>query len=97
MAFTTLILANLGLIHASRSRTRLAVASVRTPNAPLWIVSCAALAFLGLVLYVPPLQDAFHMSALGSDRLAICLLAAVGCLGWFDLVKMLTIRATARR
>jgi P-type Ca2+ transporter type 2C len=72
LAFTTLILANLGLIWTNRSRTRTVLETLRSPNTALWWVTIGALVFLGLVLYNPFLRELFQFSTLHALDLAIC-------------------------
>ncbi len=76
LAFTTLILANLGLIWTNRSRTRTVLETLRSPNAALSWVTLSALVFLGLVLYQPFLRGLFQFSTLHALDLAICFGAA---------------------
>ena len=56
LTFTALIVANLALILTNRSWSRGIVATLRTRNTALWWVLGGAVAFLGLVLYVPALE-----------------------------------------
>lgn len=88
LTFTTLIIANLGLIFVYRSRTRTIIATLRSPNTALWWVSGGALLFLGLVLYIPFLRDLFHFSTLHFDDLLICLAAGVVSVIWFEVLKI---------
>ena len=78
-AFTILVLGNLGLMFGNRTRRASLLASVRTRNPVLWIVSAAALGFLLLALYQPWLARLFHFSALPLQALALA--AALGLLG----------------
>ena len=77
LSFTTLVVANLGLIFANRSWTRTIWSTLRTPNAALWWVIGGTTFFLGLALYVPFLRDLFHFSTLHPDDLALCLAGGV--------------------
>ena len=88
LSFTTLVVANLGLIFANRSWTRTIWATLRTPNAALWWVIGGTTFFLGLALYVPFLRDLFHFSTLHPDDLAICLAAGVLSVIWFEGLKV---------
>ncbi|MGE5553589.1 MAG: cation-translocating P-type ATPase [Betaproteobacteria bacterium] len=88
LTFTTLILANLGLILTNRSWSRTIVATLRTPNAALWWVLGGALSFLGLTLYTPVLRSVFHFSFLHPIDLAICLGAGVVSILWFEALKL---------
>ncbi len=89
-AFTTLIVANLGLIFTNRSWTRLIVSTVRDPNAALWWVVAGAVVVLGLVLYVPGLRDLFQFAPLSLSDLAICLGVGLGSIVWFEGLKGLS-------
>ena len=89
LTFTTLIVANLGLIFVNRSSTRPALEAMRTPNRALWWVVGGALVLLGLVLYVPVLRTLFSISVLHPADIAICVAAGLASVGWFEVVKML--------
>jgi P-type Ca2+ transporter type 2C len=86
-AYTTLIIANLGLILTNRSRTRTILATIRTPNMALWWVLGGATVFLALVLTVPFLQQVFRFGALSPLDVAMCLGAGVFSILGFELVK----------
>jgi Ca2+-transporting ATPase len=89
LTFTTLIVANLGLIFTNRSWSASALASLRTPNAALWWIVGGALAALGLVLYVPVLRELFRFAVLHPDDLALCLAAGVFSVLWFEVLKVI--------
>jgi Ca2+-transporting ATPase len=78
-AFTILVLGNLGLMFGNRTRRASLLASVRTRNPVLWIVSAAALGFLLLALYQPWLAQLFRFSALPLSELALAV--ALGLVG----------------
>ncbi|MBI5521586.1 MAG: cation-translocating P-type ATPase [Desulfarculus sp.] len=88
LAFTTLVLTNLGLILANRSWTSPLLASLKRPNPALWWVLAGSLAFLGLVLYVPFLRGLFHFEPVGLDGLLLCLAAGVFSVLFFELCKL---------
>ena len=88
LAFTTLIIANLGLMMTNRSWTSTFGKILRAPNAALWWVTGGALLFLGLVLNVPFLRGIFRFSALHPVDLVICVSAGVGSMIWFEFFKM---------
>ncbi len=75
LCFTTLVLANLGLIFANLSWSRSMLDSLRSPNPALRWVFLGTLSFLGLVLYIPFLREIFHFSFMHATDLAICLVA----------------------
>jgi Ca2+-transporting ATPase len=87
LCFTTLILANIGLILTNRSwQTRIWV-NITKPNPALWWVIGGALLFLAFVLYLPVTQGIFHFSQLNIADVAICLGAAVLSILWFEFIK----------
>jgi Ca2+-transporting ATPase len=84
LTFTTLVVANLGLILVTRRSY--GGAALARGNAALSWVAGASLVMLTLVLYVPALRALFRFSFLHGDDLLICLaagaLAAGGSLPW---------------
>jgi len=87
LTFTTLVLANLGLILANRSWTSTTLAAWRRPNPALkWVVG-GALVFLTVVLNVPALRALFHFTILHPVDIAICLAAGVLSILWFEVFK----------
>jgi Ca2+-transporting ATPase len=88
LTFTTLVLANLGLILINRSWTRTILDTLRSPNRALLWVFAGALVFLGLVLYVPALQQIFHFGTLSAVDIAISFGAAVLSIAWFEVLKL---------
>ena len=88
MAFTTIVLGNLGLILANRSRTGLIMHTLRRPNRALWWGVGGTLAGIALVLYVPYLRDLFRFAPLHGEDLALCVAAALASLIWFELYKL---------
>jgi Ca2+-transporting ATPase len=97
LSFTTLVVANLGLIFANRSWTRTIWSTLKTPNAALWWVSGGTMLFLGLALYVPFLRDLFHFSTLHADDLALCLAAGFVSILWFEVLKVFKRRITPQK
>ncbi len=87
LSFTTLVVANLGLIFANRSWTRTIWSTLRTPNAALWWVIGGTTFFLGLALYVPFLRDLFHFSTLHPNDLALCFAGGLASIFWFEGLK----------
>jgi Ca2+-transporting ATPase len=87
LSYTTLIIANLGLILTNRSRTRTIIATLRAPNAALWWVLGGATTFLTLILTVPFLRNLFHFSPLYPADIAICLGAGALSIAGFELFK----------
>ena len=89
LTFTTLIIANLGLIFVNRSAYRTIVETLRSPNRALWWVAGSALVLLAIVLYVPGLRALFRMAPLHVLDIAICVLAGVLSVAWLEIVKLL--------
>jgi Ca2+-transporting ATPase len=88
-AFTTVVLANVGLIFTNRSRTGTILHAMRIPNRVVWAVCGGALLVLALVLYVPFLAEVFRFAPLQPAALVVaCLLGASVAL-WFDAPKLL--------
>ena len=61
LTFTTLIIANLGLILTNRSWSRTILNTLRSPNRALWWVLGGAAVFLGIILYVPFMRSLFRL------------------------------------
>jgi P-type Ca2+ transporter type 2C len=95
LTFTTLVIANLGLILANRSHSRLILATLRARNAALWWIVGGTLLLLGLVLYVPGVRTLFDFSLLSPLELALCLAAGIISLLWFEVLKVITGRHDA--
>ena len=87
LAFSTLIVMNLGLILANRSATRTALGSLRVRNSALWWVIAGALGVLALSLAWPALRSGFRFAP--PSLLDIGVTAAAGVLGLvgFDALK----------
>ena len=64
IGFVCMVLANLGLILANRSRTRSILATLKSPNPALWWIIGGAMSLLGLVLVTPFLQTLFKFAPL---------------------------------
>lgn len=89
LAFTTLIIANIGLILINRSWRHSMISMIRSPNAALWWVIGGAILFLGAVLYVPVLREVFRFGVLHWSDLGLCLIAGGISIAWFELFKLL--------
>ena len=89
LTFTTLILANLALILTNRSWTRTILNMWRSPNPAVWWVVLGAASFLGVVIYVPPIQALFRFSRLHASDMALCLAAGLLSIAWFEALKVL--------
>ena len=88
LAFTTLIIANLGLMMTNRSWTSTIGKILRAPNAALWWVTGGAVIFLGLVLNIPFLREIFRFSVIHPVDVVICVSAGILSIVWFELFKV---------
>ncbi|MFZ6759442.1 cation-translocating P-type ATPase [Undibacterium sp. Ji50W] len=94
MAFTTMVLGNLGLILINRSLSTSLLRNLRLPNPVLWWVVASALLILSLGLFVPALTQLFYFGSLpfmqlclsaGTALLCISIIAAVKAAGWIQV------------
>ncbi len=88
LCFTTLIIANLGLILTNRSWTRSIITTFRSPNPALWMVLGGAVLFLGIVLSTPFMHTLFQFNTLHGIDLALCFFAGVVSIVWFEIIKL---------
>jgi Ca2+-transporting ATPase len=87
-SFSTLIVANLGLIFVNRSWTDTTFSRMTIPNKALWWVTGGAAAFLACALYVPVLRQVFQFAYLTPPDLALCVGVAAVSVLWFDAAKL---------
>ena len=87
LAFTTLIVANLGLIITNRSWTHSFLSILKKPNKALRWVVLGAIVGLGLVLYVPFLNGLFRFNPLHLDDIVISLSAGIVSICGFEVLK----------
>ncbi|MFH1619118.1 MAG: cation-translocating P-type ATPase, partial [bacterium] len=92
LTFTTLIAANIGLILTNRSWSRTILGSMKTPNLALWWVIGGAAVFMAVALYVPFFRNLFRFSILHPPDIAICCVAGILSILWFELLKVFNIR-----
>jgi Ca2+-transporting ATPase len=88
LTFTTLIIANLGLMMTNRSWTSSIGKILRAPNSALWWVTGGAVIFLGLVLNIPFLRGIFRFSLIHPVDVVICVSAGILSVVWFELFKL---------
>jgi P-type Ca2+ transporter type 2C len=94
LAFTALIVANVGLIFANRSWSLPIVTMLRVWNPALWWVAGGALIFLAVTLSVPAARGVFRFSPVHVDDLAIGVVAGLIPVLFFEVFK--TIRRVPR-
>jgi P-type Ca2+ transporter type 2C len=96
LCFTTLIIANMGLILTNRSWVASIWTVLKTPNPAMWWVLAGATFFLCLILSFPFTRDLFHFAQLSLDDIVICLGAGVVSIVWFETYKFIKARAGSR-
>jgi Ca2+-transporting ATPase len=87
-AFVSLVIGNLGLIFANRSRTLSIFQSLSIPNKALWWITGGALFFLVLVLSIPALRDVFQFAPLHRWELALLSIAGLVSILFAEMIKI---------
>ncbi len=87
LAFATLVFANIMLIITNLSWSKNMPDILKKHNTALGGVVIAALAALGLVLYVAPLRSLFHFSVLSFYDLMAAILCGSASIAWFEILK----------
>jgi Ca2+-transporting ATPase len=87
LTFAAIVIGNLGLILANRSRFESIAATLARPNPVLWWVALAALAALALTIYVPPLAAVFRFEPLGAAEGGIAFAAGLVGAAWSEIWK----------
>jgi P-type Ca2+ transporter type 2C len=77
LAFTTLVLGDVGLILTSRSVSGPPLQALGPAGKPLWAVVGGTGAFLVVLEAASPARDLFHLAALHADDVVIILIAIV--------------------
>jgi len=95
LTFTTLVIANLGLILTNRSWSLTILSTMKHANKALWWVLGGAVAFLAIAIYLPWARGLFKFEALHAADAAICLGAAAISILWFEGVKVFRARRRA--
>ena len=88
IAFAAIVLSNLALLFATRSRTRTVLATLFKPNAALWGITLGALAALAAAIYVPAAAGIFRFAPLGAAELGVAAGAALAGVAWVELLKL---------
>jgi len=86
-AFVSLVVGNLGLIFANRSRTLSIIKSLWIPNKALWWITGGTLFFLVLILAVPALRDVFQFAPLHGWEMGLLLIAGLSSILFAESVK----------
>jgi Ca2+-transporting ATPase len=88
LGFATIVLGNLALILACRSRSRTILETLRRPNPALWWVVAGALGALGAALYWPAAAALFRFAPLGPRELAVALAAGLAGVLVHEAIKL---------
>jgi Ca2+-transporting ATPase len=86
--FIALVVADVGLILSSRSRSRSLTALLREPNVVLWVLTAFVAAFLALVVTIPAAAALFSFGRPSALLLAVGVAAGVLAAGLLDAVKL---------
>ena len=97
LTFTTLVIGNLGMIFANRSRNRSILQTLRIPNPALWWVTGGALGFLILVLAVPFLRNLFNFAPLHIWEIGLVAIAGLMSVLISESVKVWPIKVLIGR
>jgi Ca2+-transporting ATPase len=89
ISFTTLVLGNVALIWANRSRTRTIPEMLHERNYPVVAITTGTLLVLGAVLYIPSIRNIFQFSTLHLNDIVICVLLAMASITWIEIGKVL--------
>ena len=87
LTFTTLVLASIGLIFTNLSWSKSALATLKSPNPALWLISTSALSILALVIFLPLLSGLFSFAKLNLLEVVLCLLIGLSTFAIFELLK----------
>ena len=87
LAFTCLVIGNLGVIIASRSLSHSVLSLIRKPNRAQWWLLTGTCIALTAVLSVPALQRVFHILPIHAEDLVLPFEAGFVAITWFELVK----------
>lgn len=88
LTFTTLVIANIGLILINRSWTRTVWETFDGKNDAVRWVILGIIIILATTLYFPPIQQLFHFDTLHSDDFLLCLGAGAVSVLWFEVMKV---------
>ena len=87
LVFTSLILANVGLILVNRSFSSSIMGALVRPNPALRVLLAGIAIVLAMALYFPPATALFHFGRLHWDDLAVCLLVGAFSLMVLEVLK----------
>lgn len=90
MTFVTLVMGNIALLLANRSRHVSALRALVTRRSPALIAIIGlAVGLLVLLIGVPPVRDALGLGALTPGQWAIAVIAGLSSIAWFEAYRWL--------
>jgi Ca2+-transporting ATPase len=93
IAFTGIVIGNLGLIFSNRSWNESMFRSMKRPNRALWWVTGSTLVFLGIVIGLPAVRELFRFATPEWHQLPPALFLSMICFILPDIVKRPLFRA----
>ena len=87
LTFSTLVVADLGLILANRDVSGVTLAGLRSFNPSLWLVIAGAVALLTVSLSTPAVRELFSFGDLHLDDVAVIVVASVAALLWLAVLR----------
>ena len=87
ITFVTLVLSNLALVLASRSKSASLISTLKNKNSALWVIFGGTLLFLGMAVYFPGLAEIFGFKALGLYEIIIALVFSAASIIWYEVAK----------
>lgn len=87
VGFSTLVLGNIFLIIANRSKTHHLIAILKKPNpSQKWLIGLT-LGLFALLLFVPTIRHHFNFSDLPPEEICLTVFVSLCCLAWYELTK----------
>ncbi len=87
-SLTALVVAGVGLVYSSRSRTRSVVATLGDRNPTLWWMTGFVAMLLAMILWVPALATRFAFGEPGAGSIVVGVLCGLLAVGLIDAVKL---------
>lgn len=87
LAFTAMVLGNIGLIFINRSLSTSLIRTITLPNPTLWWVVGGALSLLFAGLFIPALSELFYFGHTTLAQIAISMTATLVCIGLLSFAK----------
>lgn len=87
LAFTTLVISNLGLILVNLSRYHHLLKFLTSKNRAMWSILIGTISFLGLILYLPYLRNLFQFSSVSLSHMFLPLGAVIASVLIIEVIK----------